>query len=115
MNPETKKMKERIREYKSTHTYTPTDIHTYERIKRRKRNTKKKLTGREVCYYCGVKLTRANASFDHIVPLSRGGEDEKWNLVWCCKKCNMSKGYKLLSEWEDRIIRRKPHESSRAP
>lgn len=115
MNPETRKMKERIQEYKSTHTYTPTNTHTYERIKRRKRNTKKKLTGREVCYYCGVKLTRTNASFDHIVPLSRGGEDEKWNLVWCCKKCNMSKGYKLLSEWEDRIIRRKPHEPSRAP
>ena len=107
MNPETKKMRERIREYKSTHTPTPADTYTYERIKRRKRYTKKKLTGREVCYYCGIKLTRTNASFDHIVPLSRGGVDEKWNLVWCCKKCNTNKGYKLLSEWEDQPKRGK--------
>lgn len=25
---------------------------------------------------------------DHIIPLSRGGSNHKWNKVLCCKKCN---------------------------
>lgn len=98
MNPETKKLKERTQEYKRTHPQYARSEYP-EPVKRKKRYTKRKLTGREVCHYCGKKLTRANATFDHVVPLSLGGDDSYRNIVWCCKKCNMSKGNKLLSEW----------------
>ena len=97
MNPETKKLKQRTLEYKSTHTLTPTD--TPEKIRRKKRYTKRKFTGREVCHYCGRKLTRAIATFDHVVPLSLGGRDDFSNMVWCCRRCNHSKSNKLLEDW----------------
>lgn len=98
MNPETKKMRERIRAYREekpqyAHYYPPEVTH------RKKRYTKRHLKGNEVCAYCGVKLTRSTATYDHVVPLSRGGADSKYNLVWCCKRCNQSKGSKFLSEW----------------
>jgi 5-methylcytosine-specific restriction endonuclease McrA len=50
------------------------------------------------CAYCGVQtsyLTR-----DHIVPLSRGGQHTKSNIVPACYTCNVSKGNRLLSEWD---------------
>lgn len=98
MNPETKKLRERTREYHKNHPqyahYRPP-----ERTHRKKRYTHSHLTGKEVCYYCGVKLNCGNATFDHIIPLSKGGADTFANLVWCCKKCNKRKGSKMPSEW----------------
>ena len=61
--------------------------------------TWKKLTGKETGVYCGKKLTKRNATLDHIIPLSRGGTNDKSNIVWCCKECNWDKGSKLISEW----------------
>jgi 5-methylcytosine-specific restriction endonuclease McrA len=49
------------------------------------------------CQYCferGGKL-----ECDHIVPVSRGGNDELSNLATACFRCNRSKRDKLLSEW----------------
>ena len=50
-----------------------------------------------VCAYCGDR----NGPFecDHIVPVSKGGSNDKSNLVTSCMKCNRSKGANLLSEW----------------
>jgi 5-methylcytosine-specific restriction endonuclease McrA len=41
------------------------------------------------CVYCGEKkpLTR-----DHIIPLSKGGEFTKENIVPACRRCNSRKG-----------------------
>jgi hypothetical protein len=39
------------------------------------------------CAYCGGLPTQV----DHIVPLSRGGTDDRSNLVPACKGCNMEK------------------------
>lgn len=99
MNPEIQKLKERTAEYKRTHPQY--DVPPPPVIKRQNIRKKYKLTGNETCAYCGVKLAKHTATIDHIIPLSRGGTDFKWNLVWCCKRCNLSKGSKLLSEWED--------------
>ena len=96
-NPEIQKMKQRIREYKETHSEYAGPAPPP--IKRKPMRTGRKFTGTEVCAYCGKKLSRYTATIDHIIPLSRGGTDFKWNLVWCCHKCNQSKGSKLLSEW----------------
>jgi CRISPR/Cas system Type II protein with McrA/HNH and RuvC-like nuclease domain len=66
------------------------------------------------CYYCGEQLEVIEHLdeggrpvveerlwvIDHLVPLSRGGEDEIDNCVPSCSDCNSSKGSKLLSEWK---------------
>lgn len=98
MNPETKKLRERIRAYREekpeyAHYRPPEQPH------RKKRYTRKHLTGKEVCYYCGAKLNGYNATYDHIIPLSKGGADTFANLVWCCKKCNQRKGSMMPHEW----------------
>lgn len=55
----------------------------------------------ETCVYCGKES--GPFQIDHIHPVSRGGENDYWNLALCCPPCNASKGYKLLSEWEGRV------------
>jgi hypothetical protein len=50
------------------------------------------------CNYCPSLCE----TVDHVMPLSRGGTSELANLVPCCNACNISKGTKLLSEWENR-------------
>ncbi len=50
-----------------------------------------------VCAYCGRRLSFFGGRFDskvknHVVPLSRGGEDLPENIVACCKECHLLKG-----------------------
>jgi 5-methylcytosine-specific restriction endonuclease McrA len=56
--------------------------------------------GEWTCHYCGEQNERMCA--DHVVPLSRGGTNERQNLVCCCIPCNSSKADRLLSEWQGR-------------
>jgi len=44
------------------------------------------------CLYCESKLTRSNATADHIIPISEGGNNTQINLVVCCKDCNNERG-----------------------
>jgi len=47
------------------------------------------------CYYCNSKLDFKNknmAHLDHYIPLALGGIHSINNVVWSCKKCNLSKG-----------------------
>lgn len=44
------------------------------------------------CQYCGVRLERPDATIDHIVPISRGGQSNWINCVTACKPCNRRKG-----------------------
>lgn len=97
MHPETKKLKQRIQDYK---TANPQFAGPGEPIYRRKHH-KKHFTGNEHCYYCGKKLTRYSATWDHVQPLSRGGEDTRKNLVWCCIQCNKAKGSLTIEEWKE--------------
>lgn len=97
MNPEIKAMKERVEAYRQQH---PEYRKRPERpLKRRKMRTKRQLRKDTRCVYCGKVLTKHNATFDHIVPLSRGGSNDPENLCWCCASCNKAKSNKLLSEW----------------
>lgn len=53
--------------------------------------------GITACQYCGeegIKLT-----WDHIVPISKGGHHSIPNLARCCKPCNSSKQNKDPREW----------------
>ena len=44
------------------------------------------------CIYCGVKLSEHNATADHIIPISNGGNNCQVNLIVCCKDCNNERG-----------------------
>lgn len=44
------------------------------------------------CLYCNSKLTPTNATTDHIIPISKGGNNTQVNLVVCCLKCNSERG-----------------------
>lgn len=48
--------------------------------------------------YTGKKLSRENATADHVIPKHRGGKDTWENLVTCDKTLNGKKGHKLNSE-----------------
>jgi 5-methylcytosine-specific restriction endonuclease McrA len=55
------------------------------------------------CQYCG----RDADSIDHVVPRSRGGTHEWDNVVAACRRCNLAKGNRLLTE-TTMILRRPP-------
>jgi hypothetical protein len=42
---------------------------------------------REICAYCGKHAV----TVDHIIPKSKNGTEDPWNLVACCKGCNNKK------------------------
>jgi 5-methylcytosine-specific restriction endonuclease McrA len=44
------------------------------------------------CIYCDDLLDASNATADHIVPISDGGNNCQVNLVVCCKNCNNERG-----------------------
>ena len=44
------------------------------------------------CLYCRTKLTEANATTDHIIPISKRGNNSKMNLIVCCFDCNNQRG-----------------------
>lgn len=44
------------------------------------------------CHYCKRRLTKGERTRDHIVPISRGGVDRAWNIVFSCQPCNLGKG-----------------------
>ena len=51
------------------------------------------------CAQCGSKQ---NVTFDHIIPISRGGRHSVGNLQPLCLSCNASKQDKLMIEWRVR-------------
>jgi 5-methylcytosine-specific restriction endonuclease McrA len=53
----------------------------------------------ERCAYC--RKSNIPLHMDHVIPLSRGGTNTTDNIVPACKKCNTSKGDKLLQEWNN--------------
>lgn len=48
------------------------------------------------CTYCG---SSEFLQIDHVIPLSKGGTNDRENLTTACRSCNLSKGNKLLEEW----------------
>jgi hypothetical protein len=52
------------------------------------------------CEYCGLDATEdprylALLESDHLVPRQAGGSDGRFNLIFCCKVCN------LVKHWYD--------------
>ncbi len=44
------------------------------------------------CQYCQRPVTRAEATYDHVIPRSRGGATNWENIVIACVPCNQNKG-----------------------
>lgn len=56
------------------------------------------------CCYCNDPL-RGKETIEHVVPLSRGGENNPHNVLLACRSCNTSKNDRLFDdgEWLPRI------------
>lgn len=59
------------------------------------------------CQYCGCQLNSKNASIDHIVPRSRGGNNSWQNIVSACKPCNRRKSNRTPEE-AGMVLKRQP-------
>jgi 5-methylcytosine-specific restriction endonuclease McrA len=60
----------------------------------------KRRLAKGICHYCGRSAEPRDLTMDHIVPVSRGGQSTKSNVVPCCKACNNAKKQLLPMEWE---------------
>ena len=50
------------------------------------------------CQYCGRSAPDVILEVDHILPVSKGGDNDLLNLITSCKDCNRGKSNKLLSD-----------------
>ncbi|MDT2805260.1 HNH endonuclease [Vagococcus lutrae] len=48
------------------------------------------------CQYCGIFAGEMEMELDHIVPISKGGTNEKDNLLTACVICNNGKSDRVL-------------------
>lgn len=55
------------------------------------------------CYYCKLHMDGMRPHVEHAIPVSRGGTNDKANLVLSCWKCNRDKNTDILEVW------RSPH------
>jgi hypothetical protein len=62
--------------------------------------TNQALFGRDLnmCLYCGGQFSDAELTRDHVMPISKGGQDRWLNVVAACKRCNHFKGSRLLQD-----------------
>ena len=65
------------------------------------------------CYYCGQKVTKNTATLDHKIPISKGGDNSKDNLVACCFECNSIKSGKTLEEVAPKLLERLKNKMNR--
>ncbi|WP_425493131.1 HNH endonuclease [Novilysobacter antarcticus] len=51
-----------------------------------------------LCYFCSARLSKADASVEHLVPTARAGSNSDDNCVACCKAINSLLGSMSLKE-----------------
>lgn len=59
------------------------------------------------CQYCGVNVSLAEFTFDHVIPRSQGGGTSWGNIVVCCQPCNHHKADRTPEQAKMRL-RSKP-------
>ena len=76
------------------------------RVKRRTSGFAKEFVSNNqdsICIYCENPLSHENATADHIIPISNGGNNSQVNLIVCCKDCNAERGN---SDFESYLFRK---------
>ena len=58
------------------------------------------------CQYCGKMVSMKEATYDHIIPQSKGGKTSWTNVVCCCYDCNKMKGGRHYEEAGMSLIRK---------
>ncbi len=51
------------------------------------------------CYYCETSFVDTAVEKDHRTPLSKGGTNDAFNIVYACRTCNRDKGDKSASDF----------------
>lgn len=76
-------------------------------IKRQLRFNRKNIIKRDnqTCQYCGKRLVLSECTLEHIVPVSKGGENSWDNVVIACTGCNKKKADKSLEQAGMKLIR----------
>ena len=52
------------------------------------------------CQYCGCSGEEAELEIEHVIPVSKGGNNDIHNLATACRVCNRSKGARILTVGE---------------
>lgn len=91
----------------------------YVRIRRRLQHIKfcrENIYARDhyTCQYCGTRHTSEHLTFDHVIPVVKGGGRSWDNIVTCCITCNNRKGGRTPAEAGMRLIRQ-PREPEWSP
>jgi 5-methylcytosine-specific restriction endonuclease McrA len=58
------------------------------------------------CQYCSHRFPPAQLTFDHVIPVARGGRKGWDNIVTCCIACNRKKGDRTPEESEMQLVRK---------
>lgn len=66
------------------------------------------------CQYCGTRHTSEYLTFDHVIPVVKGGGRSWDNIVTCCIACNNKKGGRTPAEAGMRLTRQ-PREPEWSP
>ena len=70
------------------------------------------------CVYCLKDLsswTERETSLDHVIPWSKGGQNNVRNLVTACLKCNSSRGDRDLTAFASIDAQRRVHDALSKP
>jgi len=57
-----------------------------------------------LCLYCGRSHGASDLTRDHILPVSRGGENRWSNLATACRSCNQRKNNRTPEEWGQLLL-----------
>jgi 5-methylcytosine-specific restriction endonuclease McrA len=58
------------------------------------------------CQYCGERFSPAQLTFDHVIPVARGGHKGWDNIVTCCIPCNRRKGDRFPEQAGMHLVRK---------
>ena len=63
------------------------------------------------CQYCGRSYDEADLEIEHIIPISKGGNNDIRNIATACRACNRAKGTRILTIGELKEIAEKVNSS----
>ena len=102
------KAKKHSKEYRKSEKGKATNQRRHTNRRAREREIINTLTAQEwldilekhnyICAYCGTEFDCENLpTRDHIISISKGGNNTKENIIPACQSCNSRKGVKILT------------------